>query len=59
MARIARRGEFQFASKRFGNNPCLAGLITELDATAGNCGIHPSFAGQTLLAAAVADAIKS
>ena len=44
---------------RFGNDPCLAGLITELDATAGDCGIHPSYAGQTLLAASVADAIKS
>ncbi len=52
-------GEFQLASMRFGNQPCLAGLITELDATAGDCGIHPSFAGQTLLAATVADAIKT
>jgi lysophospholipase L1-like esterase len=52
-------GEFKLASMRFGNQPCLAGLITELDATAGSCGIHPSFAGQTLLAAAVANAIKN
>ncbi len=51
--------QFQLASMRFGNDPCLAGLITELDATAGDCGIHPSYAGQTLLAASVADAIKS
>jgi lysophospholipase L1-like esterase len=52
-------GEFQFASMRFGNDPCFAGLLTELDNTAGDCGIHPSYAGQTLLAASVADAIKS
>ena len=52
-------GEFQLASMRFGNQPCLAGLITELNATAGDCGIHPSFAGQTLLAASLANAIKN
>jgi lysophospholipase L1-like esterase len=52
-------GEFQLASVRFGNQPCLAGLITELNASAGDCGIHPSFAGQTLLAASVANAIKN
>jgi lysophospholipase L1-like esterase len=52
-------GQFQLASMRFGNDPCLGGLITELDATAGDCGIHPSYAGQTLLAASVANAIKS
>jgi lysophospholipase L1-like esterase len=52
-------GTFQLASMRFANQPCLAGLITELNATAGDCGIHPSYAGQALLAAAVASAIKN
>jgi hypothetical protein len=40
-----------------GNDTCTAGLLTQL----GNpmtCGVHPSVAGQTLLASTVANAIK-
>ena len=45
-------GAFAAASTRFGDNPCLAGLITQLGAY-GTCGVHPSYAGQNLLAHAV------
>jgi lysophospholipase L1-like esterase len=50
-------GQFQAASVRFGNSPCLAGLITQTGAY-GTCGIHPSYAGQALLAKALTTAIK-
>jgi len=42
---------FQSAARRFGGDSCAAGLLTRL--TSGGCGIHPSAAGQALLAAAV------
>ncbi len=45
-------GEFRSASVRFSSNPCLAGLLTQLGSY-GNCGVHPSYAGQALLAKAV------
>jgi lysophospholipase L1-like esterase len=48
-------GEFQAAVLHSGNNDCTAGVLTQL--STGGCGIHPSFAGQALLAEAVADAI--
>jgi lysophospholipase L1-like esterase len=44
-------GELQAASAHSGANPCTAGLLTQL--SAGGCGIHPSYAGQTLLAQAL------
>jgi lysophospholipase L1-like esterase len=44
-------GELQAAAAHSGANPCTAGLLTQL--TAGGCGIHPSYAGQTLLAQAL------
>ncbi len=49
-------GEFKVASLRFGSNPCLGGLLTQLGA--GKCGVHPSYAGQALLAKAVAQATR-
>jgi lysophospholipase L1-like esterase len=48
---------FAAASVHSGNDTCTAGLLTQL----GNpmtCGVHPSVAGQTLLASTVANAIK-
>jgi lysophospholipase L1-like esterase len=51
--------EFKLASQRFGVNPCLAGLLT-VDPTKPtlSCGVHPSYAGQALLAQALAKAIR-
>ncbi len=45
-------GEFAAGSRRFEANPCLAGLLTQLGSY-GKCGVHPTFAGQALLAKAV------
>lgn len=50
-------GVFRAASTRFGANPCLGGLLTQLGSY-GNCGVHPSYAGQTLLAKAVLAATR-
>jgi len=47
---------FQAAARPFGGDTCAAGLLTRL--TAGGCGIHPSAAGQALLAAAVERVVK-
>jgi lysophospholipase L1-like esterase len=44
-------GELQAASAHSGDNTCTAGLLTQL--SAGGCGIHPSYAGQALLAQAL------
>jgi hypothetical protein len=41
-------GELQAASARSGGDTCTAGLLTQL--STGGCGIHPSYAGQALLA---------
>jgi lysophospholipase L1-like esterase len=49
--------EFQQAARTFGGDPCGAGLLTQLGSP-GKCGVHPSYAGQTLLAKAVADVIR-
>jgi lysophospholipase L1-like esterase len=51
-------GIFQTASFRFADQPCLAGLITQLDDQVGNCGIHPTYTGQALLAQALLKAIR-
>ena len=48
-------GEWQAASVHSAGNPCTAGLLTQL--SGGGCGIHPSFAGQALLAQSVEEAI--
>jgi lysophospholipase L1-like esterase len=47
--------EWQAASAHSAGNPCTAGLLTQL--SGGGCGIHPSFAGQALLAQSVEEAI--
>ena len=39
-----------------GGNTCTAGLLTQL--STGGCGVHPSYAGQALLAQAVEKAIR-
>jgi lysophospholipase L1-like esterase len=44
-------GAFQQAALQAGGDTCAAGLLTTL--TTGGCGIHPSVAGQELLAGAV------
>jgi lysophospholipase L1-like esterase len=49
--------EFKAASLHSGSNPCTAGLLTQLGSP-GKCGVHPSYAGQSLLAQAVEKAIK-
>jgi lysophospholipase L1-like esterase len=51
-------GEFQAASVKYANQPCLAGLITQLNATVGSCGVHPTYSGQTLLSSALLKAIR-
>jgi lysophospholipase L1-like esterase len=51
-------GIWRTASSRFGSQPCLAGLLTQLGGQVGNCGIHPSYAGQALLAQALLKAIR-
>jgi lysophospholipase L1-like esterase len=49
-------GELQVGSVHSGGNTCTAGLLTQL--STGGCGIHPSYAGQALLAQALAKAIR-
>jgi lysophospholipase L1-like esterase len=51
-------GELQKAAAHFGGSVCQAGLITELKNTPGMCGIHPSYAGQSLLALSLDKAIR-
>jgi lysophospholipase L1-like esterase len=51
-------GTFRAASFRFGQNPCQAGLLTELDGNSGSCGVHPSYSGQALLAQALIRAVR-
>jgi len=50
-------GAFQTAALQSGGNTCTAGLLTQL--TTGGCGVHPSAAGQAVLALAVEEAIRS
>jgi lysophospholipase L1-like esterase len=49
-------GTFKAASLESGGSSCAAGLLTQL--SSGGCGIHPSYAGQALLAQAVEKAIR-
>jgi lysophospholipase L1-like esterase len=50
---------FRVASVHSGDKPCKAGLLTQLNGTkTGTCGVHPSVAGQSVLALAVDEAIK-
>lgn len=48
--------EFKAASAHSGGKPCTAGLLTQLGSP-GTCGVHPTYAGQSLLAQAVEKAI--
>ncbi len=50
-------GEFLTATRRFGGSLCNAGLLTQLGSP-GTCGIHPSYAGQALLAQALVRSIQ-
>jgi lysophospholipase L1-like esterase len=50
-------GELEAATRLFGGRTCQAGLITTLG-TAGTCGVHPTYAGQALLAQALEKAIR-
>ena len=49
-------GAFQAAALQSGGNSCTAGLLTQLNG--GGCGVHPSVAGQAVLALAVEKVVK-
>jgi lysophospholipase L1-like esterase len=49
-------GEFLDQARKFGGSTCNAGLITRL--SSGGCGVHPTYAGQALLAQAVLRAAR-
>jgi len=50
-------GAFQAAALGSGGNSCTAGLLTQL--SGGGCGVHPSVAGQAVLALAVEEAMRT
>ncbi len=50
-------GLFAKAAQHSGGKTCTAGLLTQLGSPS-NCGVHPSYAGQALLAQAVARAVR-
>ncbi len=47
---------FQIASASYGGDPCKAGLLVPL--STGGCDVHPTFAGQDLLAGTVLQALN-
>ena len=49
--------ELKAASLHFGGDPCKAGLLNVVGP--GRCGVHPSYAGQALLAQAVEKALRT
>jgi lysophospholipase L1-like esterase len=49
-------GELQAGAAHSGGSTCNAGLLTQLGAP-GTCGIHPSYAGQSLLAQSLAKVV--
>jgi len=51
-------GQFQSGAAHSGGNTCAAGLLTQLTGALTPCGIHPCYTGQSLLAQAVANAIR-
>jgi lysophospholipase L1-like esterase len=51
-------GQFGAAAAHSGGSSCTAGLLTQLVNGPTPCGIHPSYAGQSLLAQAVENAIR-
>jgi lysophospholipase L1-like esterase len=50
-------GQFYQGSLYSAANPCTAGLLTQLGSPL-NCGVHPSYGGQSLLALAVERAVR-
>lgn len=50
-------GEWRAATARFAGNSCEAGLLTQLGMP-GRCGIHPSYAGQALLAQSLEQVLR-
>jgi hypothetical protein len=50
------KGAFESAALQSGGDSCAAGLLTQLKG--GGCGIHPSVAGQAVLALAVERVIR-
>lgn len=50
-------GELEQATRDFGADTCTAGLLTQWVKPTVTCGVHPSFAGQALLAEAVLRAV--
>jgi lysophospholipase L1-like esterase len=51
-------GELEAAAAHSGGNSCVAGLLTQLTGASTPCGIHPSYAGQSLLAQALEKVIR-
>ena len=51
-------GELEAAAAHSGGNTCAAGLLTQLTGASTPCGIHPSYAGQSLLAQALENSIR-
>jgi lysophospholipase L1-like esterase len=51
-------GELEAAAAHSGGNSCTAGLLTQLTGASTPCGIHPSYAGSSLLAQALEKAIR-
>ncbi len=49
---------FQAAAAHSGGDSCKAGLLTQLTGGMTPCGIHPSYAGQSLLAQTLENAIR-
>jgi lysophospholipase L1-like esterase len=49
--------EFKIAAAHSGGSTCNAGLLTQLGEP-GKCGVHPSYAGQALLAEALEAAVR-
>jgi lysophospholipase L1-like esterase len=49
-------GAFKAAAAQSGGDSCKAGLLTQLTST--GCGVHPSLAGQAVLALAVEEVVK-
>jgi lysophospholipase L1-like esterase len=49
-------GQLKAASRHSGGNPCTAGLLNVVGQ--GKCGVHPSYAGQAVLAEAVEKAVQ-
>jgi lysophospholipase L1-like esterase len=49
-------GQLRIAALHSGGDTCKAGLLTQL--TTGKCGVHPSYAGQALLAQALMKGVR-